>query len=357
MKARHILFVAIAILLSACRNPSEVQSDRVDQLSGSTMGTLYHVRLGTALSKEVAAGLKVVISERLANIESSMSTYQPDSTISRFNASRSSDWFAISREFAQVVESAQEISRLTGGAFDITVGPLVELWGFGPAAGSPGDQSSSAIPSPDQIAATRAATGFTHLEVRLDPPALRKLTHPQLQIDLSGIAKGFAVDAVAELLEARKISSYLVEIGGEVRVGNSKPDGSSWRVGIEAPVENERTLNRILTLTNTALATSGDYRNLVVLDGQTFSHILDPRTGRPVSEIALGSVSILAPTCQFADAMATALFVLGPGEGPGFAERRKLSTLFLVRQEDGFSARVTDSFEKMAGDPTQWTGN
>jgi thiamine biosynthesis lipoprotein len=122
-------------------------------------------------------------------------------------------------------------------------------------------------------------------------------------------------------------------------------------------VEGERTINRVLTLTNTALATSGDYRNLVILDGQRFSHIVDPRTGKPVSEVALGSVSILAPTCQFADAMATALFVLGPGEGHGFSERRNLSTLFLVRQEDGFSAIATDSFEKLAGDPTPWTGN
>ena len=354
MNARLVSILAIAILLPACRNSTGDQSDK---LWGSTMGTRYHIRLGTALGKEEAVDLQGAISERLDNIESSMSTYEPDSEISRFNASRSSDWIDVSREFAQVVESAQEISRLTGGAFDITVGPLVELWGFGPASDSPAGQSTSAIPSPEQIAATRAATGFTHLEVRLDPPALRKLTNPQLQIDLSGIAKGFAVDAVAELLETRKIRSYLVEIGGEVRVGNSKPDGSSWRVGIEAPVEGERTINRVLTLTNTALATSGDYRNLVILDGQRFSHIVDPRTGKPVSEVALGSVSILAPTCQFADAMATALFVLGPGEGHRFSERRNLSTLFLVRQEDGFSAIVTDSFEKMAGDPTLWTGN
>ena len=311
MNARLVLILVIAILLPACRNSTGDQSDK---LWGSTMGTRYHIRLGTALGKEEAVDLQGAISERLDNIESSMSTYEPDSEISRFNANRSSDWIDVSREFAQVVESAQEISRLTVEPSTSRSARSSNCGASGRHRILPTGNPTSAIPSPEQIAAIRAATGFTHLEVRLDPPALRKLTNPQLQIDLSGIAKGFAVDAVAELLETRKIRSYLIEIGGEVRVGNSKPDGSSWRVGIEAPVEGERTINRVLTLTNTALATSGDYRNLVILDGQRFSHIVDPRTGKPVSEVALGSVSILAPTCQFADAMATALFVLGPGK-------------------------------------------
>lgn len=357
MKVRLASVLAIAFLHTACTDRSDPAKDRVDHISGPSMGTVYHIRFGTPLGKQSAVDLQALITERLDEIESSMSTYRPDSEISRFNVSRAGDWFPVSREFAQVADTAQEISRSTGGAFDITVGPLVELWGFGPRSRASGDRDSSSVPSAEEIATTRAGIGFSHLEVRRDPPALRKGARPKLQIDLSAIAKGFAVDAVAELLESRNISSYLVEIGGELRVGSAKPDGSPWRVGIESPDDDRRTIYQALALTKTALATSGDYRSFFISDGQRFSHLIDPRTGKPVRDAGLGSVSILAPTCQFADAMATALFVLGPVEGLDFAELRKLAALFLVRHNENFSAIMTNGFKKQAGDPTQWTGN
>lgn len=357
MKVRLVSVVVLALLLPTCGDHAPDLPEGVDHLTGPTMGTVYHIRLGRPLEGREVAELEGKISKRLAEIDSSMSTYRSDSEISQFNSSRSTDWFAVSGEFAQVVESAQEISRLTGGAFDITVGPLVKLWGFGPTSSPSADQSALPVPTAEEIAATQARTGFSHLEVRLDPPALRKSDLPELQLDLSGIAKGFAVDALAELLEAQGTTSYLVEIGGEVRVGKAKPDGSPWRIGIEAPVENERTVHRVLSLVDTALATSGDYRNFFVSGGRRYSHLIDPRTGMPVASTELGSVSILAPTCQFADSMATALFVLGSKEGASLAGRHMLDTLFLVRQGEGFSAIVTGSFEKFTRDSAQWTGN
>ena len=339
----RVLLVAMAFVLAGCdEGPAPV-----DHLRGLTMGTSYSIRLGETIAAGEAEALEERIAARLQDINNAMSTWDADSEISRFNASRAVDWIPVSPEFAAVAAAAVEVGEQSGGAFDPTVGPLVALWGFGPGRSR---EQATTVPTAADLADARKVTGYQFLEVRADPPALRKASLPALQLDLSGIAKGYAVDVIADLLESEGITSYLVEIGGEVRAGAAKPDGSPWRIGIEAPHADERTVHRVLELTDSALATSGDYRAFLVLDGRRHSHLIDPRTGRPVPDESLGSVSIVAPTCQFADAMATALYVLGPEEGPRLAESQKLNTVFLMRRDDEISEITTGSFDKNAGE-------
>src|SRR5690606_16256873 len=276
------------------------------------------------------------IAARLETVEIQMSTWRETSDVSRFNRSTETGiWFAVARATADVVIEAKRIFDETGGAFDPTVHPLVALWGFG-AAGKPRDT----IPTDAEILEARSRTGFDAIEVRRDPPALRK-DRPDLTLDLSAIAKGWGVDQVFELLRGLGVASCFVEVGGEVRVAGTRPDGSPWRVGIEVPKESsERRPYTVLPLSEGAVATSGGYRSFVDIAGERFSHTIDPRDGRPVRH-ALGSVTVVTDTCTEADALATALLVLGPDEGYTFAEKHGLRALFLVRQGEEIVERRT----------------
>ena len=218
----------------------------------------------------------------------------------------------------------------------MTVGPLVNLWGFGPA-GRPG-----VVPTDEAVAACRARVGYGLLEVREEPPALRK-HRADVYVDLSAIAKGFAVDEVARLLEQRGVRGYMVEIGGEVRTRGRKPDGGLWRIGIELPVADSAEIACAVELDGRSLATSGDYRNFFEQQGRRYSHEIDPRTGRPV-EHGLVSVSVLADDCMTADAWATALMVLGPESALPTAERYGLDVLCMIRTQDGLLEQTTPGF-------------
>lgn len=336
---RRAVWLVAALLLAGCDRSG---SDPVVTLRGTTMGTSYTIRLSNssdAVSPPDAESLKRQVDALLDRIEDSMSTWRADSELSRFNRFRSDEWFAVSAELVAVVREAQRIAQETNGAFDVTVGPLVDLWHFGPDRGPPQP------PSDDAIEAVRRRVGWQALKWREDPPALRK-QKPELEVDLSAIAKGYAVDRVAQLLEEAGIEAFLVEIGGEVRTRGRRPDGTPWRVGIERPDPSRRQVQLVLPLENRAMATSGNYRNFFEYQGRKFGHTIDPRTGRPV-EHALASVTVLASQCMTADAWATALMVLGPQEGYNLAEERGLAVLMLVREEDGsFSSRTTSSFPR-----------
>jgi thiamine biosynthesis lipoprotein len=282
------------------------------------------------------AALQQQVDLRLAAINLEMSTYLPDSEISRFNRYTDDDWFAVSAETAMVVAAGLEVSRDTQGAFDVTVGPLVNLWGFGPE-GRVGE-----MPTDEAIAECQARVGHARLEVRQMPPALRK-RRADVYVDLSAIAKGFAVDEVAKLLDRHAVRSYLVEIGGEVRTRGRKPDGGGWRIGIERPVAGVRQLDCVVELDDCALATSGDYRNFFERDGRRYSHEIDPRTGRPVDHDLI-SVSVLADDCLTADAWATALLVLGPDAALTTARQLGLEVLCMVRSGDGWTEQATPGF-------------
>ncbi len=305
------------------------------ELRGRTMGTTYHV-------KGVDVGdpdeLQQRIDRRLDEINGLMSTYVEDSEVSRFNRTPAGEWFAVSAETLSVVELGQAIARQSEGAFDMTVAPLVRLWSFGA-----GVQAGDFVPpAPADVQAALAIVGFDKLEVRSDPAALRKRVDG-VQIDLSAIAKGYAVDQVAEVIQARGVTDFMVEIGGEVSAAGVRPDGRPWQIGIEAPDPETRRLETLIPLQDQALASSGDYRNFHEYRGKRYSHTIDPRTGWPV-EHDLSAVSVVAANCTTADALATALLVLGREEGSIWAEQHDVDALFLSRTENGIEHVRTAHF-------------
>jgi FAD:protein FMN transferase len=312
------------------------------KLEGRTMGTTYHATVEHDSDVVTESEIHHAIDDRLSQINSRMSTYDKESELSRFNASRSTDWFAVSRETAVVVTAALEMARRTGGAFDPTVGPLVNLWGFGP------DGRRSEPPSDQEIQQALAKLGYPMVEARLDPPALRK-SNPEAYLDLSAIAKGYAADAVVELLgdaEQSNIDSRyaMVEIGGEVRTLNTRPSNSAWRIGIERPDTDARLITKIVEIANgDALATSGDYRNFFTYHQRRYSHTIDPATGRPV-EHQLATVTVRAPTCMQADALATALLVMGPEKGLAWANSEKVAAVLIERTDLGFREHVSQAW-------------
>ena len=277
------------------------------------------------------------IAARVEYLENRFSTYRENSEISRFNAHPGQDWFSVSPAFLDVLRHGIAISELSGGAFDMTVSPLVELWGFG-AGGH-----SGRVPPREAIDRLLPATGYTLLELRETPPAVRR-THPGVQLDFSAIAKGYAVDEIWRLLAEEGLSAYTVEIGGEVRTRGRRADGRDWSIGIVNPVG--AGVAEATRLRDAAIATSGDYRNFFEYEGRRYSHTIDPRTGWPVSH-DLTAVSVVNSTAATADALATALLVLGSAAGLELAEREGIAARLVLRTADGLKVVRTPAYEAL----------
>jgi thiamine biosynthesis lipoprotein len=303
------------------------------RLGGATMGTTWSVVAARAPAALDARRVRAAIERTLARVDREASTWRADSELSRFNDGPSTAWSPVSAGLATVVGEALRTSRLSGGAFDPTVAPLVDLWGFGPTAGARRRPAAAAI------RAARARIGFAHLAVRTTPPALRK-DRPDLRVDLSAVAKGFAADRVAAGLAALGAHDVLVEIGGELRARGRNPDGAPWAVAVQRPTGATGAASAVLRLTDGGIATSGDYRNHFDEQGHRYGHVIDPRTGEPVTH-ALASVTVVAASAMRADALATALLVLGPEAGAALARRDGLAALFITRQPDGFRTTPT----------------
>ena len=304
---------------------------------GKTMGTTYQVTVAQPPADTEQATIGREIAAILERIEGRMSTYRPESELSRFNREQLTEWIGLSAETVTVVAAAQEISQRSDGAFDVTVAPLVNLWGFGP------NPRPAEPPTADEITAALAEVGYQQLGVRRTPPALRK-QHGTLSVDLSAIAKGYAVDQVAEALARRGFRHLLVDVGGELRALGNNPEGKHWRIAIETPGARQGAFQQILAATNVGVATSGDYRNYFEKDGRRYSHTIDPRSGRPI-EHRLASVTVLAESAMQADGLATALMVMGPDKGQQLAEREGIAALFIIRHADGFKERHTSALK------------
>ena len=324
-------------LLSACGGKPD---ETILRLTGGSMGTTYNVQVPGSFADAEKQELQVLAQSALDEVENRMSTWIDDSELSRLNASTSTDWQPVSPALCEVLELAERVSEASGGAFDTTVGPLVDAWGFGAA---PGERR---VPDAATIDALRGVTGYTQLAVDCGEERVRKAI-AGLQVDLSAIAKGYGVDRVAESLAGAGIDSYLVEVGGEMQGRGVKPDGSRWRIGIETPNREIRAVYDAIVLRDTALATSGDYRNFFEADGVFYSHTIDPRTGRPTTHNTAG-VTVLAATTAAADAWATALLVLGSNDGLELAERENIAALFLDRGEDGIEPVASTAFRAYA---------
>jgi thiamine biosynthesis lipoprotein len=333
-------FFVVALLIG-CSSEIEIQ-----KLSGRTMGTTWSVVIANPIASHDHELLQADIESVLAEVNRQMSTYDPTSEISQFNQYDELDtWYPVSELFAMTTAKALGFSEISNGAFDPTIGPLVNLWGFGPDAGV------EALPSDVMIDEAKAKVGFSAISVRTPESdggaAIRKSA--QRRLDLSAIAKGLGVDKVYALLDNLGYANYLVEIGGEVRVKGDK-DGLGWKIAVEKPIKGERAVEQLLSLKNVALATSGDYRNYREIDGVAFSHTIDPSTGRPVTH-QLASVTVADSECEMADGWATTLLVLGPKKGFELAVARNLPAMFIERFNDEFVVKQTPRFERLlAGD-------
>ena len=298
------LTVSIVFLLA----PVICDASREHLIQGRTMGTTYHVKVVTGSSQSMAE-LKVKIDARLVQINGSMSTYQRDSEISRFNdMNQAGRAFEISADFSQVMRTAKVIFELSEGAWDGTVNPLVDLWGFGRAG------RQRVAPPKHKIAALMPGIGFENIQILPNGTLLKK--NKFVTLDLSSIAKGYGVDQIAQIIRKSGFNNYLVEIGGEIFASGHRADGQFWRIGINRPRQDAafNDVYKIVDLNNQGFATSGDYRNFFEVDGIRYSHIIDPRTGYPVSN-GVVSVSIIADNCTVADGLATAVMVMGTEKG------------------------------------------
>lgn len=325
----------LALLLNSCG--LEGQTEHSNMFSGKTMGTTYAIKIRGVPEEFNLQHAQKSIDEILERINSRMSTYRKDSELSLFNRSHSTDWMTVSSETVHVVSEAVRVSTLTNGAFDVTIGPLVNLWGFGP------DSQPIKIPSEEAIREKIASVGYHHLHLRKSPPAIRK-DESRIQIDLSAIAKGYAVDQVVEFLELQNVPHFLVEVGGELRGKGLNAAGLPWQVAIEKPASDERAIHQVLSLKSQAMATSGDYRNFFQKNGERFSHTINPQTGQPVTH-QLASVTVLRTSCMEADALATGLMVLGPDAGYRLAKREKFPAYFVSRTEKGFEETMTPELD------------
>lgn len=323
-KVRYAAALAfLLVFLGGCRLQREVL------IEGRAMGTTYHIKVPAGCFDRTAK-LRENIERRLKEISDSMSVYESGSEISRFNAIRNTEErLAVSEDFYHVINAAAKLHRLTEGAWDGTIKPLVDLWGFGRVS------APKQLPAKEHVERLLAQVGFNHIEI-WESRHIRK-KKPSLSLDLNSMAKGYAVDRIAALLQADGITDFLVEIGGEVYASGTKKKGQPWRVGINRPLTDASVhqIHRVVALQNCALATSGDYRRFFEIGGRRYSHVLDPRTGYPARHSVV-SASVMAATCMFADGLATALMVMGPDTGLELVERLDhVEAMVVIQSADG----------------------
>lgn len=340
---RWLAVLAAVVVLTACgdsRPPAG--GPKVISFQGNTMGTTYTVKVvAPALSGRERVATQEAIRAALDAVDQSMSTYKPESELSQFNGYGAGRPFRLSPATVRVLLLAREVSAATGGAFDVTVGPLVNAWGFGPV-------KRAEPPTEAELEAVRARVGYRKLVIDAQALTVTK-ADPDMYVDLSAIAKGYGVDQVAAALDARGLANYMVEVGGEVRVKGRNAAGIPWQVGIERPDSIEQRAQIVVPMSNLSMATSGDYRNYFVKDGRRYSHEIDPTTGYPIRH-GLASVTVVASECALADAYATGLLVMGPEKSYALAAEKGLAAYFIEhRPGGGFSERQTPAFAALRG--------
>ncbi|MBN2423963.1 MAG: FAD:protein FMN transferase [Calditrichaceae bacterium] len=325
---RFLLILSLVILISACKEENKI-------LRGRTMGTTYMINTtGKSAGKE----LQVKVDQCLQEINRQMSAYQPESEISLFNAKRDTMPFIISPSFGSVLKLARQINLESAGAFDVTVAPLVDLWGFGRS------NNRSAVPEADAIAETRKRVGMEKLKI-INDTTIAKI-NPLIELDLSAIAKGYGVDAVAELLDREGYENYLVEIGGEIYARGDN-NGQPWKLGIDRPEFGAvpgQHIEAVISIGNQAVATSGDYRNYFIDKDSVFCHTIDPVSGKPIIN-GVASVTVVAPDCALADAMATAIMVMGVDRSLAWVESNPDVECFIItRVKNGYVEQMSSGF-------------
>ncbi|MFG6668172.1 FAD:protein FMN transferase [Halomonas sp. HNIBRBA4712] len=330
-------------LLAGCSESDRPLESPV-RLEGGIFGTFYQVTLVDPLTQGEAQALEEGILAELESVDQAMSTYRDDSELIAFNQAPLDEWQPLSNELIEVMAISQSVAEASNGAFDITIGELVNLWSFGPEA------RPQEIPSEQELDERLSRIGFDALEV--DTQAMQARRTRDVFVDLSGVAKGHATDRVAAYLDREGIEDYLVNLGGDLisRGHRNEADQEPWRIGIEVPRDGRPEAQHIIPLESLSVATSGDYRHYFEADGQRYSHTLDPRTGRPITH-RLASVSVFHPSNAWADAWATALSVAGEEAGMQMAVDNELSVLMLVSDGDGqWRSLASPAFADYFGD-------
>ncbi len=330
-RAASLLFLfVLSLWVAGC----DSQRSQPLKLAGFTMGTSYHITVVDGLPTQ-AEGLKQLVEDRLSVLNQQFSTYVDDSELMLLNKAEVGRWIAVSQELFEVLAKSAEISALSDGAFDITMGPLVDLWGFGPT--QRGDQ----VPSEQAIEVVRQQTGFDAIELDASQRAVRKTR--AVSLDLSAVAKGYAVDQLGQLLAEQGYQNYMAEIGGEIVTAGLNPRQTPWRIAIEQPGHGYAQVHKAVAISGVAMATSGDYRNYYEVDGRRYSHTIDPQTGYPITH-HLASVTVIASDCATADALATAINVMGSERGLQLAQQQRLAIYLIEKTRDGFISKYSDAF-------------
>ena len=337
---RAALSLLFVLLYAGCRG--EKQGYERLAFDGLTMGTTYHIVVTVDRGSITIGSLKELVENRLDELCRSLSTYIENSEITRFNQSEAGEWFGVSSDLYRVVAAADSISRKTSGAFDITVGQTVDLWGFGAEE----VKMNNELPAQDKILSAQQTADYRKLQIQSDPPALKKL-HSELKLDVSAIAKGYGVDEILLLLKnLHGVHGAMVEIGGEIRVFGQRHDGFKWTLGVQSPVRDRGGLAARIYLNNGAIASSGDYVNYFEKDGQRISHVINPLKGVPV-ETDIVATTVIGKSCMAADAWATACMVLDAGKALEIALSEEIG-LMIIREDSKDSLEVlsNNNFKK-----------
>ncbi|MCF8240962.1 MAG: FAD:protein FMN transferase [Melioribacteraceae bacterium] len=334
-----VVFVFLPLLIS-CSGEDKTFDRKLNVLTGHTMGTTYSVKVvdENQLPDQKITALKQSVDSILIEVNRQMSTYIPEAEISRFNKFDKTEWFNISEDFAFVLDESIQICKITGNSLDITIAPVVNIWGFGP------DQRPRKIPTDDELLSNMKSVGIENLQVKFDPPAVKK-SNSAVQVDLSSTAKGFGVDKVFYFLTELGYKNIMVEIGGEVRTSGYNHKNEFWKIGI-SEADQSGGINKVVELKNSAMATSGDYWNYFEEDGVRYSHTIDPLTGKPITH-KLASVTVIDSTCLRADGLATGIFVMGPEKGYNFAVEMELMVYMIVKNDTGFGVVESPKFAEL----------
>jgi len=337
LNGRLFGLVSLIVVLSACGN-----GDSMESFGGPTMGSTYSIKYVRRAGLPAAADVRVEVEKILADIDRQLSTYRSDSDIERFNDLPANRCQKMPASILKLIRVGEQLSEQSEGSYDLTVEPLLNLWGFGPQG------REEKVPAEQALAQARQRVGYQHLRIEGD----QLCKDAAVEVDFNSIAAGYAVDTIAARLEALGIHDYLAEATGELKAAGKKLAGSPWRIALEEPRDDQQVAERIVAVDGFGLSTSGDYRNYFEQGGRRYSHTFDARTGAPVSN-TLASVTVIHPSALMADGLSTLLLILGPERGWDYAEKHDIGAFFVIRADTGFVTRTSHAFERVTGGKTE----
>ena len=337
LNGRLFGLVTLIVMLSACGN-----GDSMESFGGPTMGSTYSIKYVRRAGLPAAADVRGEVEKILTDIDRQLSTYRSDSDIERFNELPANRCQKMPASILKLIRVGEQLSEQSEGSYDLTVEPLLNLWGFGPQG------REEKVPAEQALAQARQRVGYQHLRIEGD----QLCKDAAVEVDFNSIAAGYAVDTIAARLEALGIHDYLAEATGELKAAGKKLDGSPWRIALEEPRDDQQVAERIVAVDGFGLSTSGDYRNYFEQGGRRYSHTFDARTGAPVSN-TLASVTVIHPSALMADGLSTLLLILGPERGWDYAEKHDIGAFFVIRADTGFVTRTSHAFERVTGGKTE----